>query len=87
MGLNVGDVDLKAGTLHIRTKGGGQDRVFLNPVMVRMLGRLLSLGYARDKRESAPEGNTGPNPSATLGTCGVPLFRSQSGCRLGAGQI
>ena len=41
VGLNVGDVDLQAGTLHIRTKGGAQERVFLNPVLVRMLGRFL----------------------------------------------
>jgi hypothetical protein len=43
----------EAGTLHIRTKGGGQDRVFLNPALVRMLGRFLG--------EVAPEANTGPN--------------------------
>jgi len=52
VGLNVGDVDLKAGTLQIRAKGGGQERVFLNPMPVRMLGRFL--------REVAPQGNGGP---------------------------
>jgi len=52
VGLNVGDVDLQAGILHIRTKGGGQERVFLNLMLVRMLGRFL--------RESAPEANCGP---------------------------
>jgi integrase/recombinase XerC len=70
VGLNVGDVDLQAGTLHIRTKGGGEERVFLNPALVRRLGRFL--------REVAPEDNSGPH---------VPLFRSQSGRRLGARQI
>jgi len=35
VGLNVGDVDLRAGTLHIRAKGGAQERVFLNPMLVR----------------------------------------------------
>jgi integrase/recombinase XerC len=51
VGLNVGYVDLQAGTLHIRAKGGAQERVFVNPVLVRMLGRVL--------KESPPEGNTG----------------------------
>ena len=53
VGLDVGDVDLQSGTLHIRTKGGGEDRVFLNPALVRMLGRYLG--------NNAPEANTGPN--------------------------
>jgi len=52
-----------------------------------MLGRLLSLGYTRGKRERTPESQRGPNPSASLGTCGVPLFRSQCGKRLGARQV
>ncbi|MEW5702082.1 MAG: tyrosine-type recombinase/integrase [Candidatus Zixiibacteriota bacterium] len=51
--LNRGDVDLKSGTLHIRTKGGGEERVFLNPQPVRLLGRFL--------KESAPEANCGPD--------------------------
>jgi integrase/recombinase XerC len=51
--LDRGDVDLQAGILHIRTKGGGEDRVFLNPVLVRMLGRFL--------RNNAPEANRGPH--------------------------
>jgi len=74
VGLNVGDVDLQAGTLHIRTKGGGEDRVFLNRVLVRMSGRFL--------RNDAPEANCGPHPSASPGA-GVPLFRSRWGKRLG----
>jgi len=49
--LNVGDVNLKQGTLHIKAKGGRQERVFLNPILVRMLGWFL--------RESAPQGNGG----------------------------
>jgi len=51
--LNVGDIDLKQGTLHIKAKGGRQERVFLNPVLVRMLGRFL--------REVAPQGNGAPD--------------------------
>jgi integrase/recombinase XerC len=51
--LNVGDVDLKQGTLHIKSKGGRQERVFLNALLVRMLGRFL--------REVAPQGNGGPD--------------------------
>jgi len=56
-------VDLQTGILHIRTEGGGEDRVSLNPVLVRMLGQFLSLDHAaRDKLEDAPEANTGPGP-------------------------
>jgi integrase/recombinase XerC len=51
--LNVRDIDLKQGTMHIKAKGGRQERVFLNPVLVRMLGRFL--------REVPPEANRGPN--------------------------
>ena len=51
--LNIGDVDLDSGVLHIRTKGGGQDKVFLHPGLQRMLGRYLD--------ELAPEANSGPN--------------------------
>jgi integrase/recombinase XerC len=54
VGLNVGDVDLQTGTLHIRAKGGAQERVFLNPGLCAMLAAYLPLGYARGKRESAP---------------------------------
>jgi len=53
VGLNRGDVDLEAGILHIRAKGGGQERVFLNPQLVGMLGQHLG--------ESATQGNTAPN--------------------------
>jgi len=52
VGLNVGDVDLQTGTLHIRAKGGAQERVFLNAQLVRSLGRFLG--------EVAPQGNCGP---------------------------
>jgi integrase len=31
VGLNRGDVDLEARTIHIKAKGGGRERVFLNP--------------------------------------------------------
>jgi integrase/recombinase XerC len=51
--LNVEDADLSAGMIHIRTKGGGRDKVFLNPALVRMLGHHL--------QNLAPETNGGPN--------------------------
>ena len=53
VGLNVGDIDLQTGTLHIRAKGGAQERVFLNPGLCAMLDACL--------RESAPQANTGAN--------------------------
>ena len=39
VGLNIADVDLASGTLHIRAKGGHRERVFLNPTLVAMLSR------------------------------------------------
>ena len=39
-GLSVGDVDLQTGVLHIPDKGGAQERVFLNPGLCSMFGRL-----------------------------------------------
>jgi integrase/recombinase XerC len=39
--LNLGNVDLKQGVLHIRTKGGGRDKAFLNPGLQRMLSGWL----------------------------------------------
>jgi integrase/recombinase XerC len=53
VGLNVGDIDLQTGTLHIRAKGGAQERVFLNPGLCAMLATYLG--------ESAPQGDTGPD--------------------------
>jgi integrase/recombinase XerC len=53
VGLNAGDVDLQTGTLHIRAKGGAQERVFLNPGLCAMLAAYLG--------ESASEANGGPN--------------------------
>lgn len=76
--LNLGDIDLKSGLIHIRTKGGGRDKVFLNPQLQRLIARYLSLGVARDKQNVGPEANTSPNS---------PLFRSIHGRRLGARQI
>jgi integrase/recombinase XerC len=70
VGLNLGDIDLQTGTLHVRAKGGAQERVFLNPGLCAMLAAYL--------RDSAPQGNTGPD---------VPLIRSKSGKRLGGRQI
>ena len=74
----MGDIDLQTGTLHMRAKGGAQERVFLNPGLCAMLADYLPLGYARGKRETATEANGGPN---------VPLIRSKSGKRLGGRQI
>ena len=51
--LNVGDIDLKSGIAHIRTKGGGRDKVFLNPQLQRLIARYL--------KNLAPEANTSPN--------------------------
>ncbi|MBI5866944.1 MAG: tyrosine-type recombinase/integrase [candidate division Zixibacteria bacterium] len=53
VGLNVGDIDLQSGTLHIRAKGGAQERVFLNPGLCAMLADYL--------RENAPEAKRGGN--------------------------
>jgi len=50
--LNIGDVDLDSGVLHIRTKGGGQDKVFLHAGLQRMLGRYLD--------EVGTQGDCGP---------------------------
>ena len=51
--LNVGDADLRTGTLRIRLKGGTQGRVFLNPGLRRMMHRYL--------KENAPQGTCGPD--------------------------
>ncbi len=53
VGLNVGDIDLQTGTLHIRAKGGAQERVFLNPELSAML-----VGYLG---ECATEAKRGAN--------------------------
>jgi integrase len=51
--LNFGDIDLKSGIAHIRTKGGGRDRVYLNPQLQRLIARYL--------KNVGPEANTSPN--------------------------
>jgi integrase/recombinase XerC len=51
--LNVGDVDLQTGTLHIRAKGGAPERMFLNPGLCAMLAAYLS--------ETAPQANGAAN--------------------------
>jgi integrase/recombinase XerC len=51
--LNVADIDLTGGIIHIRTKGGRRAKVFLNPQLQRLIARYL--------RKVAPEANTGPN--------------------------
>jgi integrase/recombinase XerC len=53
--LNRGDVDLEAGTLHIHAKGGGRERVFLNPRLCGMLRHHLG--------ESASQGARGRDMS------------------------
>ena len=55
VGLNVGDVDLSAGTLRIHAKGGGEERVFLNPRLVGMLG-----GFLDESRSQGPCGPRSP---------------------------
>ncbi|GAB4326073.1 MAG: tyrosine recombinase XerC [Candidatus Zixiibacteriota bacterium] len=49
--LNITDVDLPQATLHIRSKGGHRERVFLNPGLVAMLARHLE--------QNATQGSTG----------------------------
>jgi integrase/recombinase XerC len=51
--LNIGDIDLKQGAIHIRSKGGGRDKVFLNPRLQRLIVHYL--------RKVASEANTTPN--------------------------
>ena len=46
--------------------------------MCHVLAAYIPLGYARGKRETATQGNTGPD---------VPLIRSKSGKRFGGRQI
>jgi integrase/recombinase XerC len=53
VGLNVRDVDLQSGTLTIQSKGGGEERVFLNPRLVRMLAAYIN--------ESRTQGDCGAN--------------------------
>jgi integrase/recombinase XerC len=53
VGLSRGDVDLEAGTFHIKSKGGGRERVFLNPQLVALLAQHLA--------ESATQGACGPH--------------------------
>ena len=53
VGLNWGDVDLEACTLQITAKGGGRERVFLNPQLCEMLRHHLA--------ESAPQSPCGPH--------------------------
>jgi integrase/recombinase XerC len=53
VGLNVGDVDLEACTLDIHAKGGGRERVFLNPGLVALLAHHLG--------ETASQGACGPD--------------------------
>ena len=51
--VNVGDVDLRTGTLRVKLKGGAEGRVFLNPGLRRMMRRFLN--------KSATRGECGPN--------------------------
>jgi integrase/recombinase XerC len=45
--LNVGDVDLQTGTLHIQLKGGTEGRVFLNPGLRRLVRHFLKENATR----------------------------------------
>jgi integrase/recombinase XerC len=62
VGLNVGDVDLQSGTLTIQAKGGGEERVFLNPRLVGMLAAYL--------KESRTQGECGPRSPLIRGRSG-----------------
>jgi integrase/recombinase XerC len=53
VGLNRGDVDLESCTLDIQAKGGGRERVFLNPQLCGLLRHHLG--------ESASQGACGPD--------------------------
>jgi integrase/recombinase XerC len=53
VGLNIGDVDLQSGTLTIQAKGGGEERVFLNPKLVGMIAAYV--------KESRTQGDCGPD--------------------------
>ncbi len=50
VGLNVGDIDLQTGTLHIRAKGGAQERAFLDSGLAAMLASHLGESAAEAKR-------------------------------------
>jgi len=51
--VNTGDIDIKSGVCQISTKGGGRDKVYLNPQLQRLIARYL--------RNVATEANTSPN--------------------------
>jgi integrase/recombinase XerC len=51
--LNLGDVDLRSGSLRIRLKGGTEGRVFPNPELRCLPDRYL--------KETTPRGNSGPD--------------------------
>jgi integrase/recombinase XerC len=69
VGLNRGDVDLKAATLQIHAKGGGRERVFLNPQLVALLSKHLA--------ESAPQSPGGPNSPVFRSKSGLRLGARQ----------
>ncbi len=50
--LTFGDIDLKSGVIHIRTKGGGRGKVYLNPQLQCLIARYL--------KNVGPEANSGP---------------------------
>ncbi|MFC1475857.1 tyrosine-type recombinase/integrase [Candidatus Zixiibacteriota bacterium] len=69
VGLNVGDVDLRTGTLSIQLKGGTEGRVFLNPDLRRHLRRFL--------KENATRGGCGPYTPLFQAQSGKRLGRRQ----------
>ncbi|MFC1476191.1 tyrosine-type recombinase/integrase [Candidatus Zixiibacteriota bacterium] len=69
VGLNVGDVDLRTGTLHIKLKGGTEGRVFLNPGLRRLLRQFL--------KDNVTRGKCGPNTPLFHGQSGNRLGARQ----------
>ncbi|HUT56657.1 MAG TPA: tyrosine-type recombinase/integrase [Phycisphaerae bacterium] len=55
VGLDIGDIDLQSGTIRIHAKGGAEERVFLNPRLVGMLG-----GFLHESRSQGPCGPHSP---------------------------
>jgi len=73
---NVGDIDLRTGTLRIRLKGGVSGRVFLNPGLRRMMCQYI--------RESAPQGTRGPDTALFRASSGNRLGARQIQLRFAA---
>ena len=61
VGLNVRDVNIQEGVMHIRAKGGAQERVFLNPGLCAMLADYLQETAAQATVAPIPPSGTGPS--------------------------